>query len=175
MGRMRGMIELESPLEPRALLDRVQEVLPTPMEWAVGGAHARTAFYGRVRASGFWVMTRRSRWEKNSFNPMLVVQVSPTPSGSRLTATSRLPRPVQVFMAVWLGAVLFIGSMGLYEALSSGAEMSPETIWITAVVVPVVVLTIGIAAYIVRDLGRRRRLLLEEWLRRFVESISVAP
>ena len=50
------MTELDSCNSPETILARVKEVLPTPWEWHMRGAHARTLFYEKVKEDGFWAI-----------------------------------------------------------------------------------------------------------------------
>ncbi|MDZ4858284.1 MAG: hypothetical protein SGI88_04820 [Candidatus Hydrogenedentes bacterium] len=158
-------------MKPSTLLTTVREALPTPTEWLLKGGHARTPFYGKVRGDSFWVMMSKSRWEKNSFNPVLVARITSTTSGSRITATIRLSRPVQIFIGVWLMMALFIGIGGVHNAVSSGMSVDRNVVLIIAVTVPIVLLTVGITAYIVRDINRRRKPALEQWLREISDAL----
>jgi len=159
------MIETTTLAAPEAVLAQIRAELPTPSEWMLQGAHQRTPFYGKTSDTGFWVVMRRNRWERNSFNPVMVGRVSPAAGGSRITATIRLARPVQIFMTVWLMMTLFLCVAGLLDLARSGVVIDKNTGLILAVAVPVVVLTVGIAVFIIRDTRKKRGAGLEEWLR----------
>ena len=164
------MIELESNEPPEVLLAKVRETLPTPWTWHLGGAHARTPFYGKVNDSGFWIMKKKSRFERNAANPVLVARITPAQNGSRISATVRVPLPMQAFFAVWCVLVLALGGTGLYQTMTSEFASDKEVAPIFAVVMCIMIFGAGIAYLIGRSISNRRRPELEAWLRNIVEK-----
>lgn len=164
------MTEFESDNTPETILARVKESLPSPWEWRRGGAHTRTPFYGKVKADGFWVMKGKSRFEKNSFNPVLVAWVRPSQRGSRVTAKVRVPLPVQVFLAAWCVGVIVICGMGFYESLTSEAASDRVIAAIFVAAIPILLGVAGILFVVAQTIGRQRQPELERWLRNIVEE-----
>jgi len=164
------MIELESKSSPETILTQVRDVLPTPWEWHMGGAHTRTPFYGKVNDNGFWIMKKKSRFERNAANPVLVARITPAQNGTRISATVRVPFPMQAFFAAWCVLVLAIGGTGLYQAITSEFASDKDVAPIFAVVMCVMIFGAGIAYVIGRTIANRRRPELEAWLRDIVEK-----
>lgn len=162
------MIEIESESSPEAILERVREVLPTPWEWHMGGAHARTPFYGKVKANGFWIMKKKNRFERNSFNPELVAWVRPSQQGTRITAKTRIPLPVQVFLAIWCIAAVIVGGSGFYQSVTSEVASDREIAPVFALAVSFLLLIAGIIFVVARSVNQRRQPELEAWLRNIV-------
>lgn len=168
------MIELESNESPEVLLARVREVLPPMWQLKDFVQPRESEFYGGTHSRGFWVMARKSRFERNMFNPVLAASVTQTQRGSRITATVRIPYPIQFIVAGWCIMVCAIGSKAIYEMMTQKEPINPAIPTVFALAIPTLLFIVGIWYVLARMTMKQRRPKLEEWLRTFIEKANNA-
>lgn len=164
------MIELESTDSPEIILARVREVLPPMWQLKDLEQSRENEFYGGMHSMGFWVMARKSRFERNMFNPVLAASVAPTPRGSRITANVRIPYPIQFIVAGWCVLVCAIGSKAVYEIMTQQEPINPIVPTVFALAIPTLLFIVGIWYALARMTMNQRRPKLEAWVRDVIEN-----
>ncbi|BDG03127.1 hypothetical protein [Anaeromyxobacter oryzae] len=94
-------VTLESPLQPDELADRLSSMVEPPRMFRWPWDPSERSFEGRVEGRRFRIW-RLLKFERNSFQPVLVGEIAPSHRGSTVRVVLRLHRVVAGFMVLWL-------------------------------------------------------------------------